>query len=68
MTYVAGRIHNKSTLRPWAVPGGYVVAWSTWVRDPAEGWDEVIDRVDDTVYPTLCACQAAIELVRARSL
>lgn len=63
---VSGRIHKPSTLRPWKVPTGWVIAWSTWVRDPEFGWDEEIEPIGE-VRPTEEACLAAIELMRARA-
>lgn len=57
---------KSRTFIPSPVMGGFRIARTSWVLvdagTPAEGWDELtgFDGMDETVWPTREACEAAI--------
>ena len=58
---------KPATLQPVGVRGGFRPAWVRWFL-AKDGWDTHESFAGETVYPTYEACQAACELIKARSI
>lgn len=60
---MAGGNHSVA---PLTVFGGWAIAEHTESRS-ADGWEVDYERLTDTVYPTVEACEAAISAMFAQS-